>query len=154
MDNYRKLWETSQSLCMASTRTKDKSRLHQVSHDAWEGVVYLQTELQSVEERLQVGERWTPDSPEYQSASKYLCIQTYQRAIDKLEGLVVQRLFELTKANVSQTGQLALYMRIFRCSQECIGRLQATCAHIKSPEGTLQGHTTSPHSLQPSRNNS
>ncbi|KAF8530648.1 hypothetical protein JB92DRAFT_2694935, partial [Gautieria morchelliformis] len=27
----------------------------------------------------------------------------YQLAVDKLEGLVVQRLFELTKANVSQT---------------------------------------------------
>ncbi|KAF8580833.1 hypothetical protein K439DRAFT_1355894, partial [Ramaria rubella] len=30
--------------------------------------------------------------------------RSYQRAVDKLEGLVVQRLFELTKANVSQTG--------------------------------------------------
>ena len=45
-----------------------------------------------------------PESPEFQHASDYLRIRTYQRAVDKLEGLVVQRLFELTKANVSQTG--------------------------------------------------
>lgn len=32
-------------------------------------------------------------------------VRTYQKAVDKLEGLVVQRLFELTKANVSQTGK-------------------------------------------------
>ena len=91
---------------------------------------------------MQVGKQWTPDSPEY------------QHAIDRLEGLVVQRLFELMKANVSQTGQLATYMHIVRHTQECIGRLQATCACIKSPEGMLQGHTTSPHGLQPSCNNS
>jgi hypothetical protein len=35
----------------------------------------------------------------------YIHVRTYQRAVDKLEGLVVQRLFELTKANVSQTGK-------------------------------------------------
>jgi len=152
--NYSKLWETSQSLCMASTQTKDKSRLHQVSHDAWEGVVYLQTELQSAEECLQVGEWWTPDSPEDQHASNYLCIWTYQCAVDRLEGLAVQQLFELMKANVSQTGQLASYIHIVRHSQECIGRLQATCTCIKSPEVQLQGHTMSPHGLQPSCNNS
>ncbi|KIJ27533.1 hypothetical protein M422DRAFT_190879, partial [Sphaerobolus stellatus SS14] len=35
---------------------------------------------------------------------KYIKIHGYQLAVDKLEGLVVQRLFELTKANASETG--------------------------------------------------
>lgn len=98
------LWEASQKLAGDSHRTKDKQRLRQVTHDAWEGVLYLQTQLQNVEESLDVGERWTPDSADYQRATEYICNRSYQRAVDKLEGLVVQRLFELTKANASQTG--------------------------------------------------
>jgi hypothetical protein len=85
-------------------RKNDQSRLRQVVHDAWEGVEFLQTELQDIEGRLDVGTRWTRDSPEFQRATEYLQLQAYQRAVDKLEGLVVQRLFELTKANISQTG--------------------------------------------------
>lgn len=56
MDTYRNLWETSQTLCMESTASNDKARLRQVTHDAWEGVVFLQNELQSVEEHLDVGQ--------------------------------------------------------------------------------------------------
>ena len=105
MDTYRNLWETSQTLCMESTAPNDKAHLCQVTHDAWEGVIFLQNELQSVEEHLDVGQQWTPQSPEFQQATAYMNVQTYQKAVDKLEGLVVQRLFELTKANVSQTGK-------------------------------------------------
>ncbi|KAF8586498.1 hypothetical protein K439DRAFT_1273083, partial [Ramaria rubella] len=60
--------------------------------------------LQAVEESLDVNAQWTLDSPKYWRATEYLCIHTYQRAVDKLEGLVVQRLFELTKANSYSTG--------------------------------------------------
>ena len=81
--------------------------MHQVSRDAWEGVLFLQQELQQIEEHLDIGARWTTDSPEYRNASEYVRTRSYQRAVDKLEGLVVQRLFELTKANVSQTGRLS-----------------------------------------------
>jgi hypothetical protein len=81
-------------------------RLRQVTHDAWEGLLFLQTELQALELRLDLGERWTTESPEYRKAMEYIQIRTYQRAVDRLEGLVVQRLFELTKANASQTGKL------------------------------------------------
>ncbi|KAF8576041.1 hypothetical protein K439DRAFT_1368306, partial [Ramaria rubella] len=35
---------------------------------------------------------WTIDSQEYQHATEYLRTRTYQRAVDKLEGLVVQQL--------------------------------------------------------------
>ncbi|KAF8462508.1 hypothetical protein JB92DRAFT_2776632 [Gautieria morchelliformis] len=44
------------------------------------------------------------NSPQYQQAVEYIQIWKYQLAMDKLEGLVVQRLFELTKGNVLQTG--------------------------------------------------
>ncbi|KAF8525694.1 hypothetical protein JB92DRAFT_2542029, partial [Gautieria morchelliformis] len=61
-------------------------------------------ELQQVEENLDVGTRWTPEQPEYQRAADYIRTCKFQVVVDKLEGLVVQGLFELTKANVSQTG--------------------------------------------------
>jgi hypothetical protein len=67
--------------------------------------LFLQKELQHTEGQLDIGECWTTDSPEYQQAADYLHSRNYQVAVDKLEGLVVQRLFELTKANVSQTGK-------------------------------------------------
>ena len=108
-------------------RPKDAAHLRQISRDTWEGVEFLQKELQSVEGQLDVGMRWTPDSAEYQNAVKYLSIRTYQRAVDKLEGLVVQRLFELTKANVSQTGKFYFGgIPLLTCSL----RLQATGSYI------------------------
>jgi len=36
---------------------------------------------------------------------EYLAIRDYQKALDKLEGLVVQRLFELAKMGLSGTGK-------------------------------------------------
>ena len=88
-----------------AVNTKDALRMRQVTHDAWEGVLFLQKELHAMEDRLDIAKRWTPDNPEFQHATRYSQIHTFQRAIDKLEGLVVQRLFELNKANVSQTGE-------------------------------------------------
>ena len=79
-----------------------------MTNDAWEGVLFLQNQLQILEEKLDVSERWTRDSAEFKKAEEYLRVRIYQRAVDKLESLVVQRLFELTKANVSQTGEMFL----------------------------------------------
>ena len=56
IDIYSNKWQTSQTLCMDAMQSIDKSRLCQVTHNAWEGVLFLQTELQSCEEHLDVGE--------------------------------------------------------------------------------------------------
>src|SRR5882672_2858211 len=47
IDIYSKILQTSETLCMDAMRSKDKSRLCQVTHDVWEGVLFLQTALQS-----------------------------------------------------------------------------------------------------------
>ena len=88
-----------------ATGAKNQLRLHQMTHDAWESVIFLQTQLQDLEGPLDIGEHWTPEGAEYQRAMEYQQVITYQVAVKKLEGLVVQRLFELTKANVSETGK-------------------------------------------------
>lgn len=50
------------------------------------------------------GGRWTPATPEYQQALQYLQDRKYHRALNKLQRLVVLRLFELSKLNVAKTG--------------------------------------------------
>ena len=97
-------------LAANAKHTKDQARLRQVARDAWEGVLFLQGKLERMEGHLDVGIQWTRESAEYLHASEYLQRRTYQCAVDKLEGLVVQRLFELTKANVSQLGTVINYL--------------------------------------------
>ncbi|KAG1847698.1 hypothetical protein F4604DRAFT_1594296 [Suillus subluteus] len=57
-----------------------------------------------LERRLNLTTRWTPHDPEYQEALEYLNNQWFIRVVQRLEGLVVQRLFELAKANLAGTG--------------------------------------------------
>jgi hypothetical protein len=46
-----------------------------------------------------------PFSEKWKSAVAYMEVRDYQKALDKVEGLVVQRLFELTKMGLASTGK-------------------------------------------------
>ena len=59
--------------------------------------------VQDLEQRHDIQERWTPTSPEWKNAEILLTNRTYRRSLDTLEGLIVARMFELTKMNMSQT---------------------------------------------------
>ena len=61
--------------------------------------------VDDTERRLGVDERWTPGHAEYQRALQYLNNRKFIRAVEALEGLVVQRLFKLSKANLIGTGK-------------------------------------------------
>ncbi|KDQ49056.1 hypothetical protein JAAARDRAFT_93130, partial [Jaapia argillacea MUCL 33604] len=56
------------------------------------------------ENQLSIESRWSPDSLEYKDVEGKLCERAYRKALDELERLVVQRLFELSKLNISGTG--------------------------------------------------
>lgn len=58
-----------------------------------------------MEDRMNISTRWTTLSPEYQSTLKYISNRKYEQALDHLQQLVIKRLFELHKLNLSQTGQ-------------------------------------------------
>ena len=60
-----------------------------------------------MEKRLNVTSRWLPGSDEWKVAAEKVSVRQYQRCLDTLEGLVVARMFELTRMNMSQTGKLA-----------------------------------------------
>ena len=61
--------------------------------------------VQMLEVRLGITNRWELGGPEGEEAAKLLLMRKYQRCLDTLEGLVVARIFELTKMNRSQTGE-------------------------------------------------
>jgi hypothetical protein len=51
--------------------------------------------------------RWTREHPERQAIASWLGRDEYNKALDKLERLIVMRLFELTKLNHSGTGKFS-----------------------------------------------
>jgi hypothetical protein len=71
-----------------------------------EKLLLLQQEVVDVEVALGISqdEWWTPSTPEYQETLKYLHLRTYHRTLDRLEKLLVQRIFELHKMNASSIG--------------------------------------------------
>jgi hypothetical protein len=62
-------------------------------------------ELCHFERILGIVQRWEPSSSEYKEAKKDAGERTYNLALRRLERLVVQRLFELQKANLVSTGE-------------------------------------------------
>ena len=67
--------------------------------------------VQLLENKLNIAQRWERGSFEWQAAAEKVSMRTYQRCIDTLEGLIVARMFELTKMNRSQTGMTSVYSR-------------------------------------------
>ncbi|KAJ7711407.1 hypothetical protein DFH07DRAFT_1021509 [Mycena maculata] len=62
------------------------------------------TAVQELEVRLTVETRWTPDGEKWATASKMMAKRQYQRVLDHLQGLIIARMFELAKCNMSGTG--------------------------------------------------
>ena len=59
--------------------------------------------LQVLELEVQIGivKQWTPNTHEYMETAWYIYEQQYHQALDHLQRLVVQRLFELRRLNLS-----------------------------------------------------
>jgi hypothetical protein len=62
--------------------------------------------VETLENGLNIEERWTATSAEYQTFYQANVQTNYERALDELERLVVMRLFELAKLSCSGTGIL------------------------------------------------
>ena len=61
-----------------------------------------------MEVKMAITARWQPSSPEYINAVQYLERRKYEKALDHLQKLVVQRLFELHRMNQSRNGMSIL----------------------------------------------
>ena len=98
---------------MASTATK---RSHAVRHAAERRVRSQQDRVEDLEEQLGIEptDCWTVDQHEYAEMLEYSRHRQFIRAVEELKNLVVQRLFELSKANLASTGEVVSYCAI-RC---------------------------------------
>jgi hypothetical protein len=61
--------------------------------------------VEELEETLDIMERWTTESPKWAATVDGIKKRKYALALDALELLIVERIFELTKMNQSQTGK-------------------------------------------------
>jgi hypothetical protein len=64
--------------------------------------------MQDLELRLRITMWWEPGSDTWVKAAKMVSKRHYQRTLDQLQGLVVARMFELLKVNMSGTGKFLL----------------------------------------------
>lgn len=58
-----------------------------------------------MEAALDIENTWKPGDKLYDETLEYMATRKYQRALGKLQRLVIQRLFELHKMNLAQTGK-------------------------------------------------
>ena len=100
-EDARSNWERI-NVSNASVQTKRGARTkYEITHEKW----WLLDERAGIlEEELEIDIRWAEDSAEYRSAVQILKEREYRSALDNLEHLVVQRLFELSKLGVYGLG--------------------------------------------------
>ncbi|KAG8917673.1 hypothetical protein FRC02_002971 [Tulasnella sp. 418] len=60
--------------------------------------------VETLEAQMNLSERWDPEHPRYKETKGYMKIRRYRLDLDRLERLVVQRLFELQKGHLESTG--------------------------------------------------
>lgn len=82
------------------TATLETARLHGI-----ESIITLQEAAESLEKKLGIAVRWTEASEGWKEATRDEATRSYFRALEHLENLAVQRMFELTKLNQAGTGK-------------------------------------------------
>lgn len=87
---------------LSQTRKLETERRH--ARELYESTL---REVIAIEIKLGVADqdRWQPSHPQYLETLKYMSLRRYHQALDKLQKLVVQRLFELHKMNLSASGK-------------------------------------------------
>ncbi|KAF6742544.1 hypothetical protein DFP72DRAFT_830402 [Ephemerocybe angulata] len=96
--------------------------------------------VQDLELKLNIKKRWTNKCDEWKAAAVMVSRKRYQRCLDELERLVVSRMFELTKMNMSQTG--------YKLRKHIAKALQARSKAIRA---ALDRYNTAAAALTPPR---
>lgn len=106
-----------------------------------DSVLTLQSMARKLEIKLEVRTRWTPESEEWKRVDKSWQEREFDKAVDRLEGLVLARIFELEKMNQAGTCKWLQYACIF---SQLIGgflpRLQAARSNQQGPQIPFKGH--------------
>ncbi|KAJ3871408.1 hypothetical protein F5051DRAFT_463789 [Lentinula edodes] len=78
--------------------------LERAQRHAQENERKILADIHALEMKLDVRVRWTEGSKQWEEAGSLVTGAKYRRALDKLEGLLVSRIFELSRLNISGTG--------------------------------------------------
>ncbi|KAJ6474311.1 hypothetical protein C8R45DRAFT_935708 [Mycena sanguinolenta] len=99
--------------------------------------------VQGLESKLGIEQRWTSESPEWILAEKAIKEHRYLDALDEIERIIVERLFEMTKIHQSGTGYKmrshiakALQARS-KAVRNAINRYNAVAEDMVPPKPTL-----------------
>ncbi|KAE9385580.1 hypothetical protein BT96DRAFT_949735 [Gymnopus androsaceus JB14] len=100
----------------------------------------LIADAQALEHKLGLQLRWKQGSKEWEAAKKLVKEREYRKALDKLEGLLVARIFEMTRLNVAGTGY-----------KMCKHLGNALKARSKSIQSAIEVYNAAACSLSPPR---
>ncbi|OBZ77055.1 hypothetical protein A0H81_02986 [Grifola frondosa] len=123
----------SYSANMSVTRKLEMERRHLLERHG-----LLNREVCAMEAKMGIANRWQPSTPEYMTTVKYIATRDYHRALDNLQRLVILRLFELHKLNLSQT--------TYRVRTHIAKALQTRCKAIRN---AVQAYNTAALALDP-----
>ncbi|KAJ7190918.1 hypothetical protein GGX14DRAFT_381613 [Mycena pura] len=105
MEYYQKLVNLQAATALPrKLRGPGQRRLEAQRRHAIENHGKAQMLVNDMEVRMSIAVRWVPDSDEWKDAAIMVRRRRYQRALDHLQGLIIARMFELTKMNMSGTG--------------------------------------------------
>ncbi|KAJ7343266.1 hypothetical protein DFH08DRAFT_1009750 [Mycena albidolilacea] len=104
MEYVQKLVNLSASQGADGTYTPGVSKEDRARRRAQEKVEKDLERVEELEEALDVVERWTTESAKWGATVEEIKRRKYAVALNALELLIVERIFELTKMNQSQTG--------------------------------------------------
>lgn len=106
---------------IASQRLSPKSvqKLYKARVDAYTKYMELLEAVVALEGVLGIVERWTARSQQYQDAVARMAERDWRRALDRLEYLMVQRMFELAKSHTFGTG--THFYQGFACADDAKG---------------------------------
>jgi hypothetical protein len=91
-----------------AANVRNTARVKASCHSAMDQVLVAIKSAKDLEAKLQISEPWTESHPEYKATVLYLRQWDYHRMLDDIQQLVVQRLFQLSKANIMGMGMLYL----------------------------------------------
>ena len=78
-------------------------RMESAKVQGLDSVLTLQSVARMLEQKLGIQARWTPNNDEWKRVDKSWAEREFDKAVDRLEGLVISRIFELEKMNQAGT---------------------------------------------------
>ncbi|KAF9063513.1 hypothetical protein BDP27DRAFT_1367986 [Rhodocollybia butyracea] len=119
-EDFFKWLEEEGAYLQSLTKTRPSESLEMEYYLKLEALAACKTRLQqatsawisykpALELKLEISLRWKEGSVEWESAKKLVKEREYWKALDRLEGLLVSRIFEMSKLNVAGTAAIETY---------------------------------------------